>query len=237
MKMNNLMKLLRDPFGLLGRLIYKIFFAPLKYRERHGYDAEKYWQDRFSKYGLSMKGVGDEGLSEEDNERMYQEAAQAFLALCQRERIDFPNTRVLEIGCGNGFYAHLLAEQKVQSYVGVDITDVFFPELEKKHPDFEFVRKDVTADELNGEFDLIIMIDVIEHITTPDKLKTAFDNVKGHLAKGSIFMVAPVSDKSKRSLFYVRFWSLDDIAPNFVGFKMGEPVPFRHNHILAIKKP
>ena len=235
--MNTISKIVQDPIGFLGRALYKLFVAPLKYRGRHGYDAGRYWQDRLSRHGLSLRGVGDEGLSEEDNEKMYQEAAQAFLALCQRERIDFPNTRVLEIGCGNGFYAHLLAEQKVQSYVGVDITDVFFPELEKKHPDFEFVRKDVTADELNGEFDLIIMIDVIEHITSQVKLQAAFDNIRDHLAQGGVFMVAPVPEKGRRSLFYVRFWSLKDIARNFLGFDLGEPIPFRYSRILAIRKP
>ncbi len=230
-------KFWRDPPGFMARAFYKLFIAPFRYRTRGGYDAGRYWQDRFEKHGLSLRGVGDEGLSEVDNERMYRKAAEDFLALCRRENVDFPNVRVLEIGCGNGFYTSLLAEHGVRSYVGVDITDVFFPELGKRHPDFEFVRKDITADPLDGKFDLILMIDVIEHITGPDRLHAAFDNVKGCLANGGVFMVAPVPEKGKRSLFYVRFWSYEDIVRDFTGFDVREPVPFRYNRMLAIRKP
>ena len=233
---NLLLKLKRDPLGFVGRAFHKLFIAPIKYRGRSGYDAGRYWQDRFAKHGLAMKGVGDEGLSEEENEKMYRKAAQDLLDLCRREGIDLQTASVLEIGCGNGFYTRLFAEQGVQRYVGVDITDIFFPELGKRHPNYQFIRKDITTDKLDGKFNLIIMIDVIEHITHRANLHAAFENVKNHLADGGVFMVAPVAEKGKRSLFYVRFWSLEDIVSNFAGFDVREPVSFRYNRILPIRK-
>ena len=232
-----LSRLTKNPLGLLGRAFNKLLIAPLKYRSRRGYDAARYWQDRFAKHGFSLKGVGDEGLSEDENNRMYQEAAETFLTVCGCERIDFRNARVLEIGCGNGFYTKLLAEQGVRHYVGVDITNIFFPELGQRHPDFQFSCKDVTSDNLDGVFDLILMIDVIEHITNRDGLQAAFENVKSHLAVNGVFMVSPVPEIGKRSLFYVRFWSLEDILSSFEGFDVGKLVSFRYNHMLAIRKP
>ncbi|MBK8401208.1 MAG: class I SAM-dependent methyltransferase [Propionivibrio sp.] len=154
-----------DPLGFLGRVFTKLFIAPVKYRSRMGYDARRYWHDRFEKYGLSLKGVGDEGLSEEENRKMYQEAAESFLALCRRECIDFTRARVLEIGCGNGFYTKLLAQQKVGRYLGLDITNIFFHDLETEYPDFKYICRDIASGNFDGEFDLILMIDVIEHIT------------------------------------------------------------------------
>lgn len=101
-------KLRNDPLGFFWRAIYKTVIAPVKYRGKGGYDAARYWGDRLAKYGTAMKGVGDEGLSEQDNRAMYERAGAAFLDLCRQEGIEFSSARVLEIGCGNGFYTQLL---------------------------------------------------------------------------------------------------------------------------------
>lgn len=230
-------KLKSNPLGLLHRTFNKLFVAPIKYKGANGYDAARYWQDRLAKHGRSLKGVGDEGLSEEENHKMYLQAGLIFLAMCQKEHVDLPNARVLEIGCGTGYYTQLLSEQGVKSYVGLDITNVFFPELKNEYPAYGFLKRDITTEEIQGEFDLILMIDVIEHITDPEKLTAALRNVKKHLAANGVFIVAPVPKKSKRSLFYVRFWSLDDIVNNFKGFRIGAAEPFRYSQIVAIRKP
>jgi len=236
--MNDLfLKLRRDPIGFLRRALYKILIAPLKYRRKGGYDAARYWRDRFSRHGTSLKGVGDEGLSEQENQEMYENAATAFLDLCRRENIDFATARVLEIGCGNGFYTQLLREQGVKRYLGVDITDVFFPDLAKRFPSFQFIRRDITADPIAGEFDLILMIDVIEHIVGEEKLDFAMTNVQRCLAGNGRFLVAPVASQGKRSLFYVRFWSAQDIRRRLPGCLFGEPIPFRYSHLLVASKP
>lgn len=232
-----LSKLRNDPFGFVRRAFYKLFIAPLKYRSKNGYDAQRYWRDRFEKYGLSLRGVGDEGLSEEENRKMYEEAGRNFLSLCQQEGIDFPSVSALEIGCGSGFYTGLLAEQGVGRYTGVDITDVFFPELCQRHPGFEFRRLDVTRETIAGKFDLVAMIDVIEHITDEGQLAAAFEHVKQCLAPGGLLVLAPVSARGRRSLFYVRFWELDDIKSSFHGYRFSELLPFRYSNMVAIRKP
>jgi 2-polyprenyl-3-methyl-5-hydroxy-6-metoxy-1,4-benzoquinol methylase len=144
---------------------------------------------------------------------------------------------VLEIGCGTGYYTQLLAEQGVSSYVGIDITDIFFPDLKKEYPGYSFLRQDITGEIVNGEYDLILMIDVIEHITQPEKLSTALSQVKRSLSTGGLFIIAPVPKKGRKSLFYVRFWSFEDILQQFRGFRIGIPLDFRYSQIVAIRKP
>lgn len=233
---NILSKLTSDPVGLLRRAVTKLLVAPIKYRSANGYDAARYWQDRLSKHGRSLKGVGDEGLSEEENLKMYLEAGQVFLTLCKKEGIDLRSAKVLEIGCGTGYYTQLLSEHGVQSYVGVDITDVFLPDLRNEYPEFSFLRKDVTTEDLDGNYDLILMIDVIEHITELKKLTHAFNQVKKNLSANGIFVIAPVTKKGRKSLFYVRFWSIGDITRLFNGYRIGVPEHFRYSQIVAIKK-
>lgn len=229
-------KLKSDPIGLLRRAVTKLLVAPIKYRSAHGYDAAKYWEDRLSKHGRSLKGVGDEGLSEEENLKMYMKAGQVLLTMCKKEGIDFRSAKVMEIGCGTGYYTQLLSQQGVQSYVGIDITDVFFSDLKKEYPEFSFIKKDITTEEYEGSFDLILMIDVIEHITELKKLNHALNQVKKNLSTDGLFVIAPVPKRGRKSLFYVRFWSLEDISKQFNGFRIGMPEDFRYSQIVAIKK-
>lgn len=235
--MNDILsKLTSDPVGLLRRAVTKLLVAPIKYRSANGYDAARYWQDRLSKHGRSLKGVGDEGLSEEENRKMYLEAGQVLLALCKKEGVNFPSAKVLEIGCGTGYYTHLLSQQGVQNYVGLDITDVFFPDLKNEYPEFSFFKKDITTGEFDGNYDLILMIDVIEHITEPQKLNHALNQVKKNLSANGVFVIAPVPKKGRKSLFYVRFWSLEYISRIFDEYRIGVPENFRYSQIVAIKK-
>lgn len=226
-----------DPLGFIGRALYKSIIGRLKYGRGGDYDAERYWHDRFSRYGLSAQGAGDEGLSEQENEVMYAEAGRVFTALCQEEGLYFPSLRVLEIGPGSGFYTELLRGFGVRDYVGADITDVLCPELRRKFPEFSFVKKDITRDTVDGKFDLILMIDVIEHIVSEEKFSCAMENVKKCLLENGTFMVAPITKTSKRHLFYVRWWSMEDIQRRFRGYTFREPVPFRNGHLLIVKKP
>lgn len=232
-----LSKFKKDPLGCTRRVLYKSIIGPLKYSKGADYDAARYWHDRFSKYGLSLKGAGDEGLSEKENEKIYAKAAKVFTDLCRKEGIDFQSARVLEIGCGTGFYTQLLHNLGVKSYIGIDITDVLFPDLRKKFPQFKFIRKDITSNNIRGEFNLIVMIDVIHHIVEKSKFSFATENVKNCLSANGIFIASPIMEAGKKHLFHVRFWPLEDIKQRFPGYIFGELVPFRNSHLLVIRKP
>ena len=234
---NNLSRFRKNPLGFIKRVFHKVIIGPSKYSRDNDYDAEKYWKDRFSKYNLSLKGVGDEGLSEEENKKMYLEAAGVLMDLCKRESIDFQNVNVLEVGCGAGFYAQFFDDLGVKKYTGIDITDALFLELKRNFPRFKFIKKDVTSDRIKGKFDLIIMIDVIEHIVKESRLSSAMENIKDCLADNGIFMISPVNNISKKHLFYLRSWSIKDIKQRFPGYIFKNLASFRDANMLVIKKP
>ena len=232
-----LYKIRKNPLSLLRRAAFKKFIGPFKYGT--DYDAQKYWQDRFSKYGKTLTASGDEGLSEEENSRDYKLAVNVITSVFRKENIDFEQTKVLEIGCGTGFYTQLLHDLKVKSYIGVDITDVLFPELSQKFPISTFIQKDVTTEEIiDSSFDLIIMIDVIEHITNKDKLAFAMKNVQKCLKKNGIFIISPIMEISKKHLFYLHSWTIEDIKENFSDkeYKFQELITFRQNNLFVINK-
>ncbi len=68
----------QDPLGFVTRGLHKTIMGPIVYRGPDGYDAARYWRDRFLKHGRSFKAVGDEGLSDAANRRVYGQAATAF---------------------------------------------------------------------------------------------------------------------------------------------------------------
>lgn len=202
-----------------------------------GYRADKYWADRLSKYALhDFRGVGNAGLSEEENRRTYLEAKKTFLALYAHEKINFKEVRILDIGCGNGFYAGVFSEEGATKYLGVDITDVLFPKLKQKFPNYTFQKLDITNKDLQGEFDLIVMIDVTQHITNHRKFSRAMRNVREHLSKSGIFIVTSWLQDNVRKSFYEQSRSINAYIKEFPNFVFSKPLPFRQKFIFSIKR-
>ena len=227
----------KNPLDFIRRALFKTIIGPLKYGKGDDYDAVKYWHDRFAKYGQLLRGAGDEGLSEEENEEMYTDAAKIFTDLCLKEGVDFQSARAIDIGCGTGFYTKVLYDLGVKNYAGVDITDVLFPGLRKKFPQYRFIKRDISSDRIEGKFDLIVMIDVISHIVQESKLSKALENLKNCLSPNGIFIISPIIEASKRYSFYNLRRSSEDIKQRFPGYIFRELVPFRGNYILIIRKP
>jgi SAM-dependent methyltransferase len=230
-------QIVKDPLGVVRRFFWKTVIGPWRYVKRGRYDAESYWHDRYAKYGTSLRGAGEEGLSEEENTRRHRKDADAVLELCRQEGVDWPRARVLDVGCGNGFYAGILRELGVKRYTGVDITDVLFPRLRETYPGYEFLKGDITADAVPGEYDVVFMFFVIIHIMEQEQLDQAMRHVERCLAGRGIFLLGPLKDASERRFFYLRTWSVDDVKRRFPGYHFGAPIPFRDGYALAIRKP
>lgn len=231
-------KLMTDSIGLVRRGAYKLLVGPLRYGRGADYDAARYWSDRFERNRFALRGPGHEGMSEKDNERMYAEAGAVFKELCRQLGIGGSDQDVLEIGCGTGFFTAALRELGVETYLGIDITAVLFDELRRRHPAFRFERCDVTVEELNKEdHDLVVMIDVIEHIVTEAKFRFAMDSIRDTLRPGGRLIISPIEPRSRKRLFYIRSWSLDDVTSHFPGWTRETLVPFRNAQLVVLHRP
>lgn len=231
-----------DRFGagvvdLLRRLVFKTVIGPRRYRTENGYDAQRFWGDRFRKYGTGLRGSGDEGLSEAQNQLVYERAGATLLDAVTRAGVDLSRATVLDVGCGPGFFTGLLHAEGVVSYTGVDITDELFADLRVRFPGYRFVRKDVTSDALEGTFDLVMMIDVAEHIVGTAAFDRCIANLAAAVAPGGTLLVGPLLDRSRRHLFYVRFWSGKDVRDRLPTFDHVGDVPFRNGSLTAFRRP
>ena len=231
-----LTRLVRNPIRTVRNVVSKLILGRLKYGRGDDYDAEGYWSDRLSRHGLSLEGPGDEGLSDKENREAYDAALRILAGICKDHGIALRGAAILEIGVGTGFYTAWIHSVGVARYVGVDITDTLFPHLRRRFPRAEFLKRDITSDPIAGTFDLVFMMDVVEHIVTPEKLRRAMESVHGCLEPEGTFILSGVRHRTGRNLFYDQSWTAEDIIQAFPGGRPIGPFPYRGNDLLLIRK-
>lgn len=73
-------------------------------------------------------------------------------------------SKVLDIGCGVGFYSNLLRSSGY-NVIGMDISEEMLKEAKKRYPHIEFICNSIESTSFkNDSFDAIIAIEVIEHV-------------------------------------------------------------------------
>jgi 2-polyprenyl-3-methyl-5-hydroxy-6-metoxy-1,4-benzoquinol methylase len=236
-------KFMADPLGTTRNVWRKGVVEPVRYgAAADTYDARRYWSNRFARYSDSLRGPGDEGLSDEENRREYQAAAEQFLGLCRALPVNYATANVLEIGPGTGYYTELLRVLGVRHYLGVDIAGSFLPTLAQRFGGFAFAQADVTQLPLRnwgaeGMFDLIVVIDVIEHIVDRNALGAALAGLQSLLAEQGRLVVAPLMESSQRHLFYVHFWSQHDVFRCVPDLQLEAVTSFRQGQLAALRRP
>jgi SAM-dependent methyltransferase len=214
----------------VSRVLWKTFVAPIKYRGRGGYDAGAYWRDRLASYGPALTGPGHEGRTESENIERYRLESTHLLQYLSEHGIAVHGRGVLEIGCGNGYYTDLIAGQGPASFTGIDVTDVMFDDLRSRHPGFQFVHADISGDlpPFDQPFDIVLMIDVVQHIVSAARLDTALANVERLMAPGGVFIISGLrTGLPLRGVFNVRRWPESQILDRLPGFTQlpGRPLP------------
>lgn len=228
-----LRKMLFNPFWKTRDGIKKTYdhFFTNRYNPMH------YWKRRHRKFRFDLRGVGNCSLSVEENEKAYQQASQIFLNLCKEQGIgtDFDKIKMLDIGCGTGFYADLFRTYGGKEYLGFDITDLLFPQLRKKFPDFRFRKSDITKNSIHEKFDIIIMIDVTQHIVNNQLFFAAMKNIRSSLSENSVFIVTSwLSKQFKKRRPYEVERPIEFYKKEFPNAFFSEPIPFRDKYIFSI---
>ncbi len=97
--------------------------------------------------------------------------------------------RVLDAGCGNGRFLDVLAEKDID-YTGVDNQEAFLEVAKKKHPMYKFEKADLLNLPFHdGEFDVVVLIAVLQHIPSKEYRAQAIENVLRVLKKGGLLLM------------------------------------------------
>lgn len=209
----------------------------MKYATENDYRAVEYWRERHGTYGFDVRGVGDFTKTIEENNAILERGSKHLLALCAEAGVDLPAASVLDVGCGIGHYAGTLRDAGVRAYTGVDIVDTLFAGLRDRFPEFTFQQVDAGTQQLPGMHDLIIMLDVAQHITNPEKFRYAMENLKAHLKPGGTVVISTIiGPEESRSTFYVVTRTLATFREIFSGFAMFGPREFDGNQMFALRQ-
>lgn len=160
----------------------------------NAFDAGAYWQDRVVS-GADLSVVGHRSMGPEYNRHIYERRLEVLDEMLARHSgKPVADLRVLDIGCGSGFYTGYWAARGVRDYVGVDISAATIDSLAQRFPDYRFLHRDVTESrdsqqQLGGQFDVITVFDVFYHIVDDVRFANAVELVASAAAPSACILV------------------------------------------------
>jgi ubiquinone/menaquinone biosynthesis C-methylase UbiE len=113
--------------------------------------------------------------------------------IAQRKRAEHPTARtVLDVACGTGEHARLLATNHGFQVDGIDLNAEFLRLARLKHPLGRFHLADMRDFSLPDRYDAVIcMFSSIGYVKTLVELERTFRTFRKHLAPNGIVMVEP----------------------------------------------
>ncbi|HVW68314.1 MAG TPA: class I SAM-dependent methyltransferase [Steroidobacteraceae bacterium] len=152
------------------------------------YVPDLYWEDRarrFAGEGAGLAAVCAYGMPLFYNRAIDWEQRLALVPWLRVAR----GARVLDIGCGVGRWSRLLALRGAV-VTGVDISPTMIDEARRRAGDdgvadrCRFRVGDAATLDVEGEFDLILAVTVLQHILDPGHLRAALVGMRSRLAAG-----------------------------------------------------
>jgi len=172
-------------------------------------DQRAYWKSRVTGQ-IDLGVVGLRSLGRDYNEYIYRRRLEVLTSVIRDSSKPISELRVLDIGCGSGFYVDYWRNLGVRDLVGVDVSADSVALMTARYPNFRFYSMDATEtsafDKLEGKFDIITIFDVMYHIIDDDSALRLLLNACGRLSDdGVILLFDHVGRKDYGFVRHVRF--------------------------------
>ena len=153
-----------------------------------------YWEERASRFAIEGEGLA--AVCSYGMPAFYNRLIDGCQRLALRRWLDVrPGARVLDVGCGVGRWSCRLAARGA-SVTGVDLSPTMIAQAQRRAAAqgvaarCRFLAQDLAALEVDGPFDLILGVTVLQHILEPEALRAAVQRLASHLAPdGSLVLL------------------------------------------------
>lgn len=194
----------------------------------------------FHREGRSKVGAGEgEGMAVIDNTRLsydefwrsdetvaaYQEEARRIffeevLSVCQK----YVYGKVVDIGCGSGFFLQLLAKHAAHCGIyGIDFSSSSIVRCRREIPEGQFLLSDIyRLGCRDGVFDTVICMETLEHVERPDD---ALREILRVCRDGGHVIITIPNGQDDHYIGHLNFWSESEFRSVLVG---AEVVDFQY---------
>ena len=127
------------------------------------------------------------------------------IPMFQRLGLNLKDKDVLEIGCGNGYGAHLIDQHAPRSYVGLDLMEEQIEKARRRYPQFKFLVQDASdlSQFAEASKDVVIIFGVLHHI--PEWRKVINEIKRVLKPDGGLFVEEPRGMDIKLFDFFFRW--------------------------------
>lgn len=141
------------------------------------YDNIEHWEKLYSNH-FNLAGSGYPELGEAYNRWLYKLRTKVFNKALIEHNIAFSdNLKVLDIGCGTGFFTNEFQKREIKKLVGYDLTRISIEKLRIRFPQYNFFQQDISAPlKSNDRFNFINIFDVLWYLDDAD-FEKAFNNL------------------------------------------------------------
>jgi SAM-dependent methyltransferase len=155
-------------------------------------ESRTFWESRLDE-DWSETGVGYRALGRRFNTWIYRIRREVFLREAGALDLDWPRTRVLDVGSGTGFYVQAWRDLGAASVTGCDLTQAAVDRLRMRFPNARFHRLDIAdpGDTLAaGAFDVASCVDVLFHISDDERYVAALESIARAVRPGGYFVLS-----------------------------------------------
>jgi SAM-dependent methyltransferase len=195
------------------------------------YRPQEYWERTLSEQ-FDLRGTGEPGLSLAYNRACYELRRDVLDRALAHAGLDPRGRRVLDVGCGTGFWTAYYTGRGAD-YTGLDIAPTSVARLQQAYPAAKFVLSDVSEAELEGQWDLVNVFDVLYHITDEARWERAVTRLARAVAPGGALLVTDAFRETPRPAEHNRMRPLSRYRAvlDASGVRF-EYAPLRATHVL-----
>jgi SAM-dependent methyltransferase len=151
------------------------------------YRPQEYWERTLSEQ-FDLRGTGEPGLPLAYNRACYQLRREVLDRALAAAGLDPRGKRVLDVGCGTGFWTAYYTGRGAD-YTGLDIAPTSIAKLRESYPAARFILSDVSEADLDGQWDLVNVFDVLYHVTDDARWEAALARLARAVAPGGALLV------------------------------------------------